>query len=263
MAIVNEGKKLDISRVAKARRRFIAEHLGGRDLKILEIGALDNPTFLQSEDGVFFADVFSQTESQLRHAKSNNRSAGRIVPVDFVLRDSTLRDAVTIRADLTIANHVIEHVPDVIRWLQDVRAVTASGGCLFLSVPDRRFTFDYFKPNSDAVDLVRAYDEKLVRPSKYQILRHLYYHADIDRFAAWEGRYPSDHLHRLPFPEAITRAKILSQNYTDVHCFFFTTESFKRVLDDLAETDLVPWTTIAIRDVGRNENEFRVLLRAI
>ena len=263
MAIVNEGNQLDISRVAKSRRRFISQHLVGRDLKVLEVGALDNPTFLRSENNVFFADYFSQEESQRRHQKGKLRSVDRIVPVDFVLRDSTLRDAVTIRADLTIANHVIEHVADVIRWLQDVHVITATGGWLFLSVPDRRFTFDYFKPHTDAVDLIRAYDDRLVKPSKYQILRHLYYHADVDRIEAWEGRYPADHLHRIPFPEAITRATALSENYADVHCSIFTAESFKRIFDDLAETDLVPWTISAISDVGRNENEFRVLLRAI
>jgi hypothetical protein len=183
--------------------------------------------------------------------------------VDFVLRNSTLQDTVTERPDLVIANHVIEHVPDIIRWLQDIRAIIASRGYLFLSVPDRRFTFDYFKPHTDAVDLIRAYDEKLVKPSKYQILRHLYYHAEVNHRDAWDGRYPPDHLHRLSFSEAIGKAQGLSEHYTDVHCYIFTNETFKRILDDLAESGLVPWSTSAVSDVNRNENEFRVLLQAI
>lgn len=263
MATVNEGNGLQISLAAKARRRFLSQYLRGERVTVVEIGALDNPTFLPEEDEVYFADYFSQEESQRRHQNGRRRTADRIVAVDFVLRDASLRETVNVRPDLVIANHVIEHVPDMIRWLQDVRAIMAEGGRLFLSVPDRRFTFDYFKPDTDAVDVLRAYDERLVRPSKYQIMRHLYYHADINRNDAWEGRYPADHMHRISFSDAIDRANALSGEYTDVHCSVFSMASFTRLFADLADTGLVPWTITHMADVDPNDNEFRVLLQAV
>lgn len=261
MSILTEGRGLNISRVAKSRRVFLCRRLRTLDLTVLEIGALDNPTFIKSELGVYYADFFSQEESQARHARGH-RSASQIVPVDFVLRDSTLSRKVSIHPDLTIANHVIEHIASPIDWLQEVRSFNSLGGYLFLSVPDKRFTFDYFKPLTDAVDWLRAHDEQLTVPTFYQILRHLYYHAGVDAAKAWEKNLPEDHLHRISFPDAIAKARSLCATYTDVHCWIFTYESFCNLFRDLEGTGLIPWKILDIADVEQGSNEFRVLLQA-
>jgi hypothetical protein len=242
---------------------FLNRYLGEVYSVILEIGALDNPTFLKDEGDVYFADFFTQQESITRHIGNSAHTVDRIVDVDFILREKNIREAITIRPDITIANHVIEHIPNPIQWLQDIRSFSAVGAGLFLSAPDRRFTFDYFKPVTDAVDWLRAYDERLSKPSYYQILRHLYYHADLRQEAAWAGRVPSTHLHRLAMSAAMDQASTLALDYTDVHCSIFTFDSFQTLISDLEDTDLIPWRIEYIEDVKEGENEFRVLLKAI
>ncbi|TWG90308.1 methyltransferase family protein [Mesorhizobium sp. J18] len=263
MPVISPGNGLDVSRRAKSRRRFLARSLGGRPYIVLEIGALDNPTFMKSEGDVYFADFFSQQESVKRHIKSTAHNAFKIVDVDYVLRDSSLREAVRIPPDLIIANHVIEHIPNPIGWLQELREIVAPGGLLFLSVPDKRYTFDYFKPVSDAVDWIRAHDEALEMPSYYQILRHLYYHADITEGKAWSGDIPDDHMHRLTMPQALEKAKQLSRSYTDVHCSVFTYHSFRTIIQDLREADLINWKVAHHEDVHQGENEFRIVLESL
>lgn len=174
---VTPSRPLDVSRRAKFRRRFLVDNLGEIECRVLGFGALDNPTFLKSEDDVYFADFFSQRESVDRHRSNAAHSWSKIIPVDYLLRDRSISEAVSWPGDLIIANHVIEHTP--IRWLQNLRAVAAPGGRLFLSVPDRRFTFDYFKPISDTVDWLRAHREELTKPSFRQIIPHLYYQAAL------------------------------------------------------------------------------------
>lgn len=250
-----------LSRKTKARRRFLAPHLPVDDPVVLEVGALDDPMFAPSEGRVLFADFFTAEELRARHA-GDARRAERIVPVDYVLRDRTLSEVVDRPVDVTVANHVIEHLPDPIGWLREVRGLAAPGGLVFLAVPDRGYTFDHFKPRSDAVDWLRAHETGATRPDRWQILRHLYYHARVDPRAAWEGELPADHLHRIAMPDAIERAGALAERHTDVHCWVFTRASFETILADLSATGLIPWSVVAMSDVAPGSNEFLVVLRA-
>lgn len=264
MPRLTDGKGMHIARIAKARRAFICRHLPLRSAKVLEFGALDNPTFVKSEGDVYFADFFTQEESRDRHggAKTSGHTVELIVPVDFVLRDRTIESIGVEEYDLVIANHVLEHLPNPIRWLREVRRICGRDAYLHLSLPDKRFTFDRHKPETDAVDWLRAFDEDVERPTKYQILRHLYYHTDLDAPRAWRGEVPTDHLHRIVMKDAIERAAALASDYTDVHCSVFTASRFRAILQDLSSTDLVPWSEHAFADVAEGDNEFRIILRA-
>ena len=265
MPALTPGKGMHISRVAKARRGFICSNLPIETAVTIEFGALDNPTFLKSEGDVFFADFFTQKESRDRHsaAASSNHTVDLIVQVDFVLRTQPVSRQTDRKFDLVMANHVIEHLPDPIGWLEEVRSIVDAGSFLFLSVPDRRYTFDYFKGCSDAVDWIEWSEAGADKANKYQVLRHLYYHADHDGARAWRGEFPEDHLHRIGLRDAIRRAEILSREYSDVHCSVFTCDSFKRLFADLASAGLVDWTIQAIADVASGDNEFRVILKAL
>ena len=142
--------------VAASRRRTIRRMMGNQpDVTILELGPLDNPTYLPAEGGVFYFDVATKSELQQRHPQ---RHVERMVEVDYVLRaDMTILDTIQDRRfDLIVGNHVVEHAPDLIGWLNQMDQLTVANGGLFLSVPDRRYTFDYYRFPSDAIEAVRA-----------------------------------------------------------------------------------------------------------
>lgn len=258
MPKITNAKGMHISMRSKRRREFLLRHLGPVDLTVLEVGALDCPTFLKSEEKVYFADYFSQAESMDRLQHNAGHNSSLIVEVDFILRDRALSAAVTIVPDLVIANHVLEHLPNPIHWLQDLEKIAASPAHLFLSLPDRGHTFDYFKPLSDAVDWLRCYDSAQEMPDKYQIIRHLYYHSDLTHTRSWVGDFPDDHVHRVSMEEAIKLAEDLARQYTDIHCSVFTCDSFCRIIGDLQH--LIPWRVVHAQDTMPGENEFRVLL---
>nr|WP_255733298.1 methyltransferase domain-containing protein [Ruegeria sp. Ofav3-42] len=213
---------------------------------------------MKSEEEVYFADYFSQSESINRHQNNSAHNSSLIVEVDFILRDRALSEAVTIMPDLIIANHVLEHLPNPIHWLQDLEKIAASSAHLFLSLPDRSHTFDYFKPLSDAVDWLRCHDRAQEMPDKYQIIRQIYYHCDLNHARSWAGDLPDDHLYRMPMEDAISRAEDLARRYTDVHCSVFTCDSFCRIVGDLQH--LIPWRVVHAEDTMPGENEFRVLM---
>ena len=261
MPWLSADQESTISMPARARRAAIFKALGRREVAVLEIGAADTPTYRKSEDAVYYADFCTAEELKRRFARAPNRSPARVVDVDYVLRNRDLPTATGRKFDLVIANHVIEHVPDVVGWLKQVAAIVPSPGYLFLSVPDRRYTFDYFRSETDAVEMVRAHEEGLAMPSQYQIARALYYTVNVDRKAIWAGNAPPRPAARMSFSEALTRSKALAQTYNDVHCWIFTQDGFRRAVDDLSGAGLIDWKLTDFEPVARDQNEFHVMLR--
>jgi SAM-dependent methyltransferase len=256
-----DAPPVPLTKKATARRAFITEQLGQHVGRVLEIGALDNPTFRRElGDSVSFVDYFSTDELRAKHANNPKRNVGRMADVDYVLKGAALTDAVGDRFDVIVANHVIEHVPDLIGWLGQLRALLTDGGSLFLSVPDRRFTFDYFRPVSVAPAIQRAHEEQLLAPSKWQRIEASYFHQRIDVAALWAGDHPTFRARRaLAEVTREVEAEIAAGIYRDAHCWVFTADSFTDCLLDLG--DLCPFTISTIAPPRVNTSEFWVLLQ--
>ncbi len=106
----------------------------------LEIGALSNPILTKSEANIYYADHLSATDLREKYADEPVEQ-DKIVPVDYVLGDKSLKSTIGRRRfDYVLASHVIEHIPDIITWLQDVSSILKPDGVLSLVIPDKRFT---------------------------------------------------------------------------------------------------------------------------
>src|SRR5690606_22341073 len=124
------------------------------------------PTVLTTDDAnIRYMDWFSREEMSARHATNSKRNVDNLVPVDYVVKTKSLASVIDKRFDLVIANHVIEHIPDVIYWLAQLEKITSPDGCLMLAVPDRRYTFDINRECTDAVELYRCNVDMLERPT--------------------------------------------------------------------------------------------------
>ena len=218
------------------------------------------PTLLPDECDARFLDWFSTEQLRERHRDNTVVPPESIVPIDFVVSDSEFAAVVDRKFDLLIANHVIEHIPDLINWFGQLAQLVEPDGLLLLAVPDRRYTFDYFRPEDDAVDIVRAHLEGLARPSRFQIAKHLYYFTNLNQTQAWAGELPESFTPRMSFAEALERSEGLAEGYADVHCWIFTSTTFPRIIDALHSAGHIDWKISAIEEVQQGENEFRVLM---
>jgi SAM-dependent methyltransferase len=164
-----------LTRAATARRKMISSYLEKVKPKVLEIGAFDNATF-HSElgDDVHYLDFFSADELKEMHNGNPRRRLQHTVTVDYVVKSKHFAVEIDQKFDLIVANHVIEHILDVIFWFKQLESLLTKDGTIFLSVPDRRFTFDYFRNVSSATQMIRAHEEKLEMPDYWQLLDHFY-----------------------------------------------------------------------------------------
>jgi hypothetical protein len=82
-----------------------------------------------------------------------------VVPIDFILKNAGW-DSIASGYDWIAAAHVIEHAPSMIDWLRSVGDTLKEGGILFLVVPDKRYTFDFFRPEST---LGKIFEDHLIK----------------------------------------------------------------------------------------------------
>ncbi len=166
--------------------------------------------------------------------------------------------------DFVIASHVIEHVPDFIGWLKEIHSILKPGGILSLAIPDKRFTYDFFRQLSKISDVVDAYLRGMRKPSPRQIFD---YHAEfVRRNGEFSWRICAvekelKHEHTLEKAFTITRDAYQNDQYVDVHCWVFTEQSFVNLLKDIAQLGLLDFKILKF--FKRTGYEFFISLEAL
>jgi SAM-dependent methyltransferase len=250
-----------IKKTALRRRTFIEEKAGPAG-QVLEIGAFDNPTFRrEAGDRVRYLDYFSAEELRAAHAGNARRDLAATVAVDYVVKSNDFAAVVGGPYDLVVANHVVEHIPDLVHWFAQLAGLLAEGGRIFLAVPDRRYTFDYFRRESTALQVLRAHRARLDRPDPWQRAEHLYYHQRVDLAALWAGQRPPAFAPRFSLAEALGRAEAQAGEYVDCHCWVFTPPSFRALIRDLRSAGALDLAVEHMEGPREGTNEFWVLLR--
>lgn len=120
-----------------------------KDSLILEIGPLCFPMYPKSEGfNVEIADYLSDEELRQKYKDSKGYEADKIEKVDYIV---SRHYASTIGKkgyyDIIAASHLIEHVVDIIEFINDCSILLKDDGKIKLVVPDKRYTFDYFREN--------------------------------------------------------------------------------------------------------------------
>ena len=140
----------------------------------LEIGPLDKP-IVRRERGqqIWYADhtdTASLKEHYAQHAMVySDHVPEDILDVDFVLSDGPLLELTKDVApfDYVVASHVIEHIPDLVAWFDELSSVLVDGGRVCLAIPDRRYCFDARRASTELADVVAAHLEQRTRPSPH------------------------------------------------------------------------------------------------
>jgi len=254
--------------VLAARRAYFLDYFDFSVGKGLEIGPLDSGIADAELHDVSYVDVFDTEGTRQHYADDPNVILELIPEVDFPLyadgRFRTLPEATAAGApfDWVIASHVIEHVPDVIGWLQQIGEITGDGARLVLAVPDRRYCFDRHRPPTTTGQALEAYELQATRPSTRAVYDFFRAAVTVDTSELWRGERPPGRdarMHDLPTTLAhLERAR--AGEYIDCHVWMFTPESFLEQVKEWRELGLTPWYVERIDEV-KGSVEFHAVLR--
>ncbi len=231
----------------------------------LEIGPLFRPIIEKTNYNVSYADHMTTEGLKEKYRYDPRVDIERICNVDFDLSKFTLPELISKHSlDYVVAAHVIEHIPDVVSWLQTLAVLLKDTGSLFLSIPDKRFCFDFSRKLTTAEDLIFSYNEKRQKPTQAQVRDHFENLQHISCFLSWS--IPWVYSLRSPksyyTPAEVKQAVIYSQsNYSDVHCWTWTSSSFLLIMQTLTQHDLVQFYINKFIETQPNSLEFYVELK--
>lgn len=230
----------------------------------LEVGASYRP-MAAKRDGwnVEIADHACAEELREKYA-AWGVDGSLIEEVDHLVDDRGLFAAINDegRYDFIIASHVIEHVPNPVQFLIDCQRLLKEGGILSLVVPDKRFCFDTLKPISTTGDFLQAYLEGRTKHTPGTIFDAYALHVKKGSLLVWPGDSSGS---KLSFGHTVREAKALVDEYVqtgrfvDVHAWQFVPESFKMILSDLVELELLTFESAAFFDTV--DHQFYISLR--
>jgi SAM-dependent methyltransferase len=215
--------------------------------KGLELGPLAKPIVRRDMGHVRYLDHVDTNTLRARYATHDGFDVDAIVPIDYVSANGSIYDAVNsdIPFDYVLASHVIEHVPDLIGWLRDIRSVLRDDGVLSLAIPDHRRCFDALRSPTVTADVIDAHLTQPTIPTPRQVFDHYSSAVAWHGYISWEEEPPFAEL--VPVHSELealdhAAAAVASAEYQDVHCWVFTPSSFGRLFAAQQRLNLVPFS---------------------
>ncbi len=244
----------------------LREHIdvtGGRGL---EVGPLTSPVVSRDLGEVYYVDHLSTDDLKSKYGSDPAVDERRIVTVDFVWGSHTLVEAVGSSApfDYVVASHVLEHVPDLVGWLEEITSVLRPGGRLSVALPDRRYTFDVRRRDSDVSEVIEAYLLGLRRPPVRATFDHFYRYVQVDAGAIWRGLQghddpPPDAEKAFAFAHSAAKTDV----YLDTHCWVFSDGTFIQLMATLMRMGVVNLRFVAFWPTQVGDFEFFVTLERL
>jgi len=215
----------------------------------LEIGALDFPTVLPDAGRCAIADVRTADELARRFGIARDTIPETTY---LVSRDRPLAEQIGERFGYVVLCHVLEHVPDPIRFLNETAELLEPGGVLFLAIPDKRRTQDAGRPSTTLDHLFQRHHERATTPPLSQVME--FARAWVEELAALEAESP-----RRFYEWAVSN---LESGQADVHCNVWCDEELFAQLDALVAGGFLPGLSVSARGPNRDGfNEFHLALR--
>ncbi len=255
----SEERPLDPSQTRKGR--MLAD-LNVAAMSGVEIGALAAPLVKKAEGLIRYVDHAPTEEIIAKYANDPTVPTKDIVPVDAVWGGNSLQQALGTfeRYDYVLASHVIEHVPDLITWLQEIKDILKISGVLRLAVPDKRFEFDYLRGETTLSDVIDAHVRRARQPLPRMIIDFHTFVNQINVHDAWRDIKPErkDWAEGCRLGISLARETLASGAYHDVHCWVFTPKVFGKIMAQCAELGLLHFKCESFYDTARQQLEFIV-----
>ena len=220
-----------------------------RESRIIEVGASFRP-LVPKRDGWNTCVVDHDTREGLLH-KYNKAviDANEIEEVDVIWQEGNLHEAFPVEDrgsfDAIVASHVLEHMPDLLAFLDSCRRLLRDDGMLIFALPDKRWCFDFFRPASLAGDVLLAHHESRKIHSAAVLYNEISYSMTLGGRPGWAV---GEEATELVFAHEPGTAQLVfeqitggDQTYRDAHAWQFTPSSFELLILDLSQTGACDW----------------------
>lgn len=222
----------------------------------IELGPLDHPV-MAKRDGfdVRIVDYLDTDSLRAKYGTDEHPDVDTdaIEEVDVVSRGESLTELLGADAayDWVVASHVVEHIPDLVSFLQDVERILRPEGRLALVVPDKRVTLDHYGEATTTGQVLDAYAARRTRPSPGQAFDHFARAAALGGRIAWSAGDEGvpEMLHPYAAARVAYERALDGDDFGgELHCWRFTPAGFALLIDDLRDLGLTTLAVVAEHD---------------
>ncbi len=233
--------KRNAARIQRLRGSITKEMTG------LEIGPSLRPVVPKREGfRVEIVDHLSKEELTEKYA-AMGLDTSAIEEVDYIWdgRDYCELTGKNSYYDYIVASHVIEHTPDFIAFLKDCSSMLKEGGILSLAVPDKRYTLDHFRTVTTVAEVIDQYLHKDSLGTVGTLCEYALHVCKRGGRTAWakelDGILPKkyENVHDLAFAQRLYHDATTHPEFHDIHQHIFTPSSFRLLMAELRELDLI------------------------
>ena len=239
-----------------ARKGFLS--LITKSDSILEIGPMASPVVKGSN--VKYFDVLP-TDALKAKATQHGMDAKKCPYIDYVSETGDL-SVVTEQFDAVVSSHAVEHQPDLVAHFKHVARILKPKGHYFLLVPDKRYCFDHFIPESSIAEIIDAHIRKKKFHDASSVIEHLALTTHNDPARHWRGDHGEPHFKN--FPQRVRDAMEIFDNhenvYLDTHAWQFIPSTFRENTALLHELGVVPLKPVRVYDTTLDSFEFCAVL---
>ena len=252
-------------------RDHIRKNILNKNDRILEFGPLTRPLVLKKDyTNVFFADIRSTKDiKELYKSNEYLKSTGirvdidSIVDIDYVVTKSykeTFKNQE--KFDAVILSHVVEHMPDIIYFFEDIANILKEDGKLILIYPDAKYCFDHFRNGSTFIDAYNVNKNKTPNcNSVFDFTFNVVHENNPNLF--WNSlNFENQLLPENDFKKAMIafRASCDGKMPGDVHFWPFSDYQFVKFLYDMDRASLLKFDIETFYETQENTQEFMVIL---
>jgi predicted SAM-dependent methyltransferase len=120
----------------------------------IEIGALHTPLRIPKSSKVRYVDRMSALDLRKQYPELDSKELMNVDIIDDGELLSKIKDSTQ---DFVIANHFLEHCQNPIGAIGNMLRVLKHGGVLYLSIPDKRYSFDADRPQTSFDHILKDY----------------------------------------------------------------------------------------------------------
>ncbi|MBD2700572.1 class I SAM-dependent methyltransferase [Spirosoma sp. BT702] len=229
--------------------------------KSLEIGPFSNPHL--RGPNVYYFDVDNKEDIIKRAIAVNYVIADNLPDIHYVSPTGDL-SIIEDTFDVVYSAHCIEHQPDLIKHLIDVEKLFNSGGKYYITIPDKRYSFDALLPTLDLGSVVEAYEEKRKVHQLANLIRHqalVVHNSPIRHWLSMHGTPGNSNAIVSHTRQALNQFKEAKGAYVDTHAWRFTPESFREIITQLNELNYINLQIERLYPTAFASNEFYAILK--
>lgn len=215
---------------------------------ILEIGPGHAPDF--TGNNVRYLDLVSGEELRKLYPELPDRNGGA-PDIDYLVADLA-EGKITERFDLVYSAHNFEHQANCVLHLNSIAEILNPGGYFLAVIPDKNFTFDYFRQTTTLIDVLSAMPSQTNHSLRTAMSSRVTTHNNAAMH--WLGQHGDSKLNDDSVIDSYKTydAKIFKSQHVNA----FDSASFKKIFSLLTKKDIINLNLLRVYNTPFMRNEF-------